>query len=58
MSNFSSFDRSSFTHTMEGLPESHARRPYVHRTRPNRNPKGPRILGVSRANKVTLAAST
>jgi hypothetical protein len=56
MSNTSTYDRSSFEHTMEGLPESHARRPYVHRTRAPKKSKGPRILGVSRADKVTLTA--
>ena len=35
MSNNSSYDRSSLEHTMEGLHKSHARRPYVHRTRAN-----------------------
>ena len=50
MSNTSTYDRSSF----EGLLQSHARRPYVHRTRANKKSKGPRILGVSRVDKVTL----
>ena len=53
MSNTSTYDHSSFEHTMEGLPEYHARRPYVHRTQANKKSKGPRILGVSRANKIT-----
>ena len=54
MLNTSTYDRSSFEHTMEGLPESHACRPYVHRTRANKKSKGLCILGVSRADKVTL----
>ena len=54
MSNTFIFDRSSFEHTMKRLPESHARRPYVHRNRANNKSKGPHILGVSRADKVTL----
>ena len=54
MSNNSTYDRSSFEYTMKRLPESHARRPYVHRTRANKKSKGPRNLGVSRADKVTL----
>ena len=54
MSNTSTYDRSSFEHTMEGLPESHACRPYVHRTRANKKSKGPRILGVSRVDKVIV----
>ena len=54
MSNTSTYDRSSFEHTIEGLPESHACRPYVHRTRANKKSKGPRIVGVSRADKITL----
>ena len=53
MPNNSTHDRSSFEHTMEGLPESHARRPYVHRYRANKKSTRPRILGVSRADKVT-----
>ena len=53
-SNTSTHDCSSFEHTIEGLPESHARCPYVHRIRANKKSKGPRILGVSRANTVTL----
>ena len=54
MSNTSTYDRSSFEHTMEGLPESHVRRPHIHRNRANKKSKGPHILGVSRADKVTL----
>ena len=54
MSISSTYDRSSFEHTMEGLPESHARRPYVHATRAIKKSKGPCILGVSRADKFAL----
>ena len=32
MSNTSTYDRSSFRHTMEGLPEFYVRRLYVHKT--------------------------
>ena len=39
---------------MEGLSESHARRPYIHSTRANKKSKGPCILGVFIADKVTL----
>ena len=39
---------------MKGLSESHARRPYIHRAQVNKKSKGPRILEVFRADKVTL----
>ena len=54
MSNTSTYDRSSFRHTMEGLPEFYVRRLYVHKTWVYKKSKGLRILEVLRADKVTL----
>jgi hypothetical protein len=54
MSNTSTYHRSSLKHTMKGLLESHAHRPYDHRTRTNKKYEGLHILGVSKADKVTL----
>ena len=56
MLNVFTYDRSSFEHIIDGLLKSYVCRLYVHRTQANKKFKGPWILGVSKANKVTLIA--